>query len=179
MQMRWVLVMLAASVLSACTGTPSGLDVVDDFDVDRYLGKWYEIARLDHRFERGLDCVSADYSLGNNGDIRVLNRGVNLAEGKVSQAEGRARSRGEPDRGALKVSFFGPFFSGYNIVMLDDEYRWAMVSGYNRNYLWLLAREPEPDEAVIATLVEQAARMGFDVQALIYVDQGSRCEPWR
>ncbi len=169
----------AGLLLAGCTGIPKGTEPVTGFELDRYLGEWYEIARLDHSFERGLDCVTADYRLRSDGGVRVLNRGVKLDEGEVSEAEGRAYFIGEESVGRLKVSFFGPFYGGYNVLALDDDYQWSLVAGPDRSYLWILARTPTLPEATYRELVERAERMAFPVEELIEVDQGEACEPWR
>ncbi len=171
--------LITSLVLSACTGTPKGTQAVAGFELDRYLGKWYEIARLDHSFERGLDCVTADYSSRDDGGVKVINRGVNLDTGEVEEAEGRAYFVRDESVAHLKVSFFGPFFGGYNVLVLDDEYRWALVSGPSRDYLWILSRESELDPAVHRELVKGAERMAFPVNELIKVEQGDACKEWR
>jgi len=160
-----------AVLLCACTGVPDGVDVVDDFDVARYLGTWYEIARLDHSFERGLSKVTADYSLRDDGGIDVVNRGFDTLQGKWDEARGKAYFVGANDVGRLKVSFFGPFYGGYNIIELDRErYQYSMVAGPSRSYLWILARSPDPDRAIIDRLVTRAAELGFAVEGLLFVD---------
>ena len=169
----------ATLLLAGCTGIPRGAEPVTGFELDRYLGEWYEIARLDHSFERGLDCVTADYSLRDDGGVRVLNRGVNLADEEVSEAEGRAYFIGDESVGRLKVSFFGPFYGGYNVLALDDDYRWSLVAGPDRDYLWILARTPTLPEATYRDLVERAEGLDFPVEELIVVDQGEACTPWR
>ena len=143
---------------------------VNGFDVGRYVGKWYEIARLDHPFERNLRNVSAVYTQLDNGDIRVLNKGFNSKTGAWKQIEGKARFLVNEGVGSLKVSFFGPFYGGYHIIALDQEnYRYSMVAGPSRSYLWILSRTPTMDAAVYAGLVEMADRWGFDTQNLIKV----------
>lgn len=137
--------------------------------MDRYLGTWHEIARLDHPFERGLTQITADYSLRDDGGVRVLNRGCSASEGKWKEAEGRAYFVEGPDRGHLKVSFFGPFYGSYVVFDLDREgYGWSMVSGPDTSYLWILAREPMLDRATLDRLVAEAAAAGFDTSKLIY-----------
>ena len=157
--------------LSACAGIPEGIQPVTGFQVERYLGKWYEIARLDHPFERGLEQVSAEYSQREDGDIRVLNRGFNTRQQKFEEAEGRAKFVGQPDVGQLKVSFFGPFYGGYNIVELDPNYQYVLVAGNNRDYLWILARTPQLEAAVQQRLVAKAKSLGFATYQLIFVKQ--------
>ncbi len=159
-------------ILSGCSGIPDGIEPIKGFEINRYLGKWYEIARFDHSFERGLSNVSAEYSLRDDGDIRVINRGYNVKKGKWSQAEGRAKFIGSPDVGSLKVSFFGPFYGGYNIVELDKKnYQYVMIVGNDRSYLWILSRMPTLDTNIKQKLIQKAKRLGFPVDQLIYVSQ--------
>ncbi len=160
-------------LVAACTGVPDGAEPVRDFELPRYLGTWYEIARLDHRFERGLSQVTADYSLRDDGGVHVVNRGYDAAAGSWDEAVGKAYLVDEPDVGRLKVSFFGPFYGGYNILALDHE-RYSLVAGPNRSYLWLLARTPELPDADVERLVEMARELGFPVDELIFVDHGAR-----
>ncbi|MDO9146393.1 MAG: lipocalin family protein [Hydrogenophaga sp.] len=173
---RWGLVALSLGLLlglSACsTAPPAGVAVVSPFDVKRYMGVWFEIARLDHRFERGLSQVSATYALQPDGSVSVTNRGYNAAKGAWSEAVGRAVFTGDSNTGSLKVSFFGPFYGGYHVIALDPDYRWAMVIGPDTGYLWILARDKTLPAEVRTRLVEQAARAGVDTRALIWVNQG-------
>ncbi|WP_353248764.1 lipocalin family protein [Salinisphaera sp. T31B1] len=162
-----------------CAGLPKGTSAVQGFELDRYLGRWYEIARLDHGFERGLDCVSASYSRRDDGGVRVINRGVNLASGEISQAEGKAYFVDDPQTGRFKVSFFGPFYGGYNILALDEDYRHVLIAGSDRDYLWILARTPMIDETTHTRLVARARALAFPVDELIDVVQGSACQPYR
>jgi len=155
---------------AGCTGLPQGITPVSGFDVNRYLGEWYEIARLDHAFERGLEKVTARYSLLQDGGLRVVNRGFDAASGRWREAEGKAYFIDDPHTGRLKVSFFGPFYGAYNIIRLDRSgYRYALVCGPDRSYLWILARSPELDRAIVDELVSYAADLGFDTSQLIYV----------
>lgn len=156
-------------LLSACATTPQGVTPVSNFEVKRYLGKWYEIARLNHVFERNLDQVTAEYSLREDGNIRVLNRGYNTAKQQWQNIEGRAKFTSQPNVGSLKVSFFGPFYGGYNIVELDKNYQYALVVGNNRNYLWILSRQPQLDKAVQERLVAKAKGLSFPTEKLIFV----------
>jgi apolipoprotein D and lipocalin family protein len=157
-------------ILPGCVGIPNGISTVADFDINRYLGKWYEIARLDHPFERGLENVSADYSLRSDGGVKVINRGYNPEEKEWKQAEGKAYFVGESNVGQLKVSFFGPFYGGYNIIALDKTgYSYSMVCGPDRSYLWILSRTPEMDALLLSELVSQAKGLGFETDTLIYV----------
>jgi apolipoprotein D and lipocalin family protein len=165
------LLLCAAVLLAGCTGAPRNIRPVDNFELQRYLGTWYEIARLDHSFERGLSNVTATYTLRDDGGVNVLNRGYAAEAGSWKQAEGRAYFVGPTDRGHLKVSFFGPFYGAYVVFELDHEdYRYALVSGPDRSYLWLLARSPTLDPQLRQRLVDRAAAAGFDTEQLIYVD---------
>ena len=166
-----LLALVSLAVLATgCTGLPAGVEPVKDFELDRYLGTWYEIARLDHPFERGLENITATYELRDDGGVRVLNRGFDVSAGTWREAEGKAYFIGSPDVGRLKVSFFGPFYGSYNIMALDQEgYRWAMISGPDTDYLWILSRDPVLPEGVLDRLLALAADRGFDTGKLIYV----------
>lgn len=170
--MRKLLLATLVLALSACTGLPEGVESVESVDPERYLGTWYEIARLDHSFERGLTDVTATYGQREDGGISVLNRGYNVEDSEWNQAEGKAFPLEEGDYSQLKVSFFGPFYGGYNVVALDPGYQWAMVVGPNRGYLWILAREPALPESVLNELVAKAQALEFPTEELIYVEHG-------
>ncbi|MGB4226291.1 MAG: lipocalin family protein [Candidatus Dechloromonas phosphoritropha] len=159
--------------LTACsTAPPEGVTPVKPFDLSRYEGKWYELARLDHSFERGLSDVSATYRAQADGSVEVINRGYDTARGEWRQAVGRALFTGDPNTASLKVSFFGPFYGGYHIVVLDQQnYRWAIVVGPDRDYLWILARDKQLPAAVRDDLLAQARKLGFGVDKLIWVAQ--------
>ncbi|MGO3799471.1 MAG: lipocalin family protein, partial [Vibrio casei] len=117
--MSRILPLFTALLLTGCLGMPKSVTPIQEFDVNQYLGTWYEIARLDHSFERGLTQVTADYSLKEDGGVKVINRGYSAAEGEWQQAEGKAYFVNEPNEGYLKVSFFGPFYGSYVIFYLD------------------------------------------------------------
>ena len=162
----WLLPLLTLG----CVGMPAGVTPVKDFEVDRYLGRWYEIARLDHSFERGLEQVSAEYVREEDGSIRVINRGYSPATDEWKEATGKARFVNAADEAHLKVSFFGPFYSSYVVFELDKEdYQYAFVSGANTNYLWLLARSPEVDDALKNRFKARAEDLGFAADTLIWV----------
>jgi apolipoprotein D and lipocalin family protein len=165
--------LLLVLALAGCTGAPDGVTTVDSVDPERYLGTWYEIARLDHSFERGLTDVTATYTERDDGGINVLNQGFDPDAGEWNQAEGKAYPIEEGDWSQLKVSFFGPFYGGYNIVALDPDYQWAMVVGPNRDFLWILARSSQLQQPVIDRLVEQASALDFDTGELIFVEHGA------
>ena len=155
--------------LSACTSVPEGITPVQSFDKSRYLGTWYEIARLDHSFERGLEQITATYTLREDGGINVLNRGFHVADGVWNEANGKAYFVDSEEVGHLKVSFFGPFYASYVIMALDPDYQWALVTGPNRDYFWILSRTPSLSETTLIMLLEQAKHKGYPVQELIYV----------
>lgn len=166
----------ALALLGACsaTGTPDGLEPVSGFELERYLGTWYEVARLDHRFERGLTRVTATYSLREDGGVRVVNRGYDGESGEWDEAVGKAYFVGANDIGHLKVSFFGPFYGGYNVVELDKQgYQYSLVAGPDRSYLWILSRTPALSPERLRMLVDRAAELGFPTEQLIFVDQNA------
>jgi len=165
-----LLAAVGAGLLAGCAvKVPDGIEPVTGFDAQRYMGRWYEIARLDHSFERGMERITAEYVLQTDGTVQVTNRGFVTAKGEWEEAVGKAKFVGSPDVGALKVSFFGPFYGGYNIVDLDPQYQHALIAGPNRSYLWILSRTPNPPRAEVERLVARAAALGFDTSALIYV----------
>lgn len=167
-----VLILIFTSALIGCTGMPDKVNSVSPFSVERYQGKWYEIARLDHSFERGLQNVTADYSLNNDGSIKVLNRGFDQGEQAWSDAEGKAKFVDDKNTGHLKVSFFGPFYSSYVVFGLDQKnYNYAYVSGYNNEYLWLLSRTPTITNERKIDFINAAKARGFDTDSLIWVTQ--------
>ena len=156
---------------TGCTGIPESVEPVKNFELDRYLGKWYEIARLDHSFERGLSQVTAEYTMRSDGGVKVINRGYSVEKGRWKEAEGKAYFVNDTDIGHLKVSFFGPFYGAYVIFELDQEnYQYALVSGPDKSYLWLLARSPILEQKIQDKLIAKAAALGFDTSKLIYVE---------
>lgn len=168
--MRRKLSALLVLLLTGCVGIPEGVKPVDNFELERYVGRWYEIARLDHSFERGLTQVTADYSGRDDGGLRVLNRGYSEKKKRWQEAEGKAYFVDKPDQGYLRVSFFGPFYGAYIIFELDhDHYQYALVCGPDKSYFWILARTPKITEDLRRSLVTRAKNVGFDTDNLIYV----------
>jgi apolipoprotein D and lipocalin family protein len=162
--------LLLTLLITGCLGMPDNVKPVENFNVHNYLGKWYEIARLDHSFERGLTRVTAEYALREDGGLKVTNRGYSAKENRWKEAVGKAYFVEEPSKGYLKVSFFGPFYGSYVIIDLDkDNYRYALVCGPNRSYLWILSRTPTMQTEVKNRLVAKAAALGFDTGSLINI----------
>ena len=153
---------------------PKSVTPVTGFELNKYLGTWYEVARLDHSFERGLSQITAQYSLREDGGVAVVNRGYLSEEKKWKQAEGKAYFVNTTDEGYLKVSFFGPFYGSYVVFELDkQDYQYAFISGPDTDYLWLLSRTPTVSKAVMDKFITMSAQRGFDTQAIIYVEQDS------
>lgn len=155
--------------LSSCTTIPEGVVAVKSFDKERYLGKWYEIARIDFKFERDLNNTTAEYSLNSNGTIKVDNKGYNTKKGKWEQAIGKAKFVGSDSIGMLKVSFFGPFYAGYNVIALDSNYRYALVGGESFNYLWILSRETTIPDEIKNKYLKIASGFGYHTSDLLWI----------
>lgn len=167
-----LLCLLSLSLLTACVQVPENVTPVSNFQLERYLGKWYEIARLDHSFERGLSQVSAEYSMREDGGVKVLNRGYSDKDEAWEDAEGKAYFVQDSNTGFLKVSFFGPFYGSYIVTELDkDAYQYALISGPDYSYLWILSRTPELDQTTLQRLISRAKTLGFDTSKLIMVKQ--------
>ena len=171
------LALVAVLLVVGCTRVPSGLQPVTRLDAERYLGRWYEIARLDHSFERGLSDVTAEYSARPDGGITVVNRGYDAEAGKWRETRGVARFRGDRTVGSLRVCFFWPFWGGYHIIALDEQdYRYAMVVGPSRSYLWILSRRPSLAPELQSKLLTKAQQWGFATNELIHVQHSLRGE---
>jgi apolipoprotein D and lipocalin family protein len=169
--MKKIFVCCATLLLSACLGMPKQVTPISGFELNRYLGKWYEVARLDHPFERGLTRVSAEYSMRVDGGVAVLNRGFDAAESEWKESEGKAFFVEDSETGYLKVSFFGPFYGSYVIFELDKEnYQYAFISGPDHDYLWLLSRTPDLPVEIVDRFVVEAARRGLNTEELIFVE---------
>ena len=169
--MKKILIIFTLLLLNGCLGMPESVTPVDGFELNRYLGKWYEIARLDHSFERGLVEVTAEYSLRDDGGISVLNKGFSKTDNEWQEAEGRAYFVNSSDEGYLKVSFFGPFYGSYIIFDLDKEnYQYAFISGPNLSYLWLLSRTPNVESRILERFITKSQALGFDTKELILVE---------
>ncbi len=164
------LFIILALLLAGCVGIPDHIRPVNNFKVGKYLGKWYEIARLDNSFERGLTRITAEYSLNEDGSLKVLNRGYLPDENKWQESEGKAYFVGEPDQAYLKVSFLGPMYGSYIVFELDHaNYQYALVAGPDKSYFWILARQPKMNEDIKKVLIAKAASLGFETDKLIFV----------
>lgn len=165
------LTLLSASllVMNSCNSLPKGLKTIQDFDKNKYLGSWYEIARLDFVFEKNLNNTTAEYSLNEDGSIKVVNRGYNFIKNKYVASTGKVKFAGDSNEGKLKVSFFGPFYSGYNIIALDSDYKYALVAGESLKYLWLLSREKTMPNNIKEAYLKTAEDLGYNTSELIWV----------
>lgn len=165
-----MIMLMAAFVMLSFTQTPKNAVPVKNFDQQRYLGTWYEIARLDYKWERNLDHVTATYSLNDNGSIKVDNKGFDVKKNKWKQSIGKAKPASDPKIGSLKVSFFGPFYSGYTIIALDTDYKYALVIGESTDYLWILSREKIIPDPIKQNYINQAKELGVKTDELVWVN---------
>ncbi len=169
--MRQTLAALAALLFSSCFEPPPSVKPVQGFDASRYTGKWYEVARLENTFEKGLDHTTAEYSLREDGGLTVVNKGFKSEKQEWKSVTGRAYFVKNPGLGHLKVSFFRPFYGAYAIFYLDSQYQYSFVSGGDLKYLWLLSRTPTVEDSVKALFIEKASALGFATDKLIWVEQ--------
>ena len=168
---KFFLLAFTIGLLGACDATAKvDNSTVQSVDLNRYLGYWYEIAKYDHHFERGLDYAMAHYTLRDDGKIDVLNTGIK--NGRAEDAKGIAKTTAVP--GLLRVSFFGPFFGDYRIMMLDADYQYALVGGNNDKFLWILSRTPQLDDATKSLILAEANRRGYNTNKLIWVKQSAK-----
>lgn len=151
----------------SCTSQKVNNSTISSLDSGRYLGRWYEIARFDHSFERGMEFTTAMYTLKDNGTIQVINSG--MKDGKSKSSTGKAKFTGTP--GLLRVSFFGPFYSDYRVMMLSPDYQYALIGSGSSKYLWILSRTPQVPEDVLQKILEEARSRGYDTGKLIWVKQ--------
>ena len=165
-------------LFNSCASIPQKAKPVENFDVNRYLGTWYEVARFDFRFEKDLDNTSANYTLDKKGNVIVLNSGYNFVKKEWSKADGLAKFRGDKNIAALKVSFFGPFYSGYNVIALDENYQYALIAGKNLDYLWILSRTKELPDEIKTEYLKVAEEIGYDTARLIWVKHDKDDNPF-
>lgn len=169
--MKHILMVICTLVgIGGCRSNSDGAVIdnrtVQTFDVARFMGKWYEIARYDHRFEEGMTRVSATYTLLDDGRIEVLNSGYK--DGKYKEIKGKAKQPNPADPGKLKVSFFLWFYSDYYVLILDPEYRYVVIGSSSDKYLWIMSRQPDLAEDVIRNLLDQLRERGYDTAKLVY-----------
>lgn len=170
-QIPYLLIAISIMLSSlSCATIPKGVEAVTPFNKERFLGKWYEIARIDFRFERDLNNTTAEYSLKSDGTIKVENRGYNTKKEKWEQAIGKAKFVGNDNIAMLKVSFFGPFYSGYNVLAIDPEYKYALIGGSSYKYLWILSRDKSIPEEVKSRYVKFATQLGYHASELLWID---------
>jgi len=155
---------------NSCATIPKGAMAIKQFEKEKYLGKWYEIARLDFKFEKNLNNTTAEYSFNKNGTIRVDNKGYNTKKEKWEQAIGKAKFVGVDSVGMLKVSFFGPFYGGYNVIAIDSEYKYALVAGSSLKYLWILSREKSIPVEVKNSYLKFAKEIGYNTSDLLWIE---------
>ncbi len=169
-----ILIVSITTLFSSCASIPKNASPVENFDVNKYLGSWYEIARFDFRFEKDMNNVMAQYSLNEKNNVTVLNSGYNYKKEEWVSANGVAKFRGDKNIAALKVSFFGPFYSGYNVIALDDDYKYALVAGKSLKYLWILSREKSIPEEIKSAYLKIAQEVGYDTSKLIWVEHNKK-----
>lgn len=164
----------ALVLLNSCKTIPKGVKAVEPFNANRYLGKWYEIARMNYRFEKNLNNVTAEYSFRDDGKIKVLNKGYNFKKEKWQQSVGKAKFVDDKTIGKLKVSFFGPFYAGYNVIAIDEDYKYALVAGKDLSYLWILSRDITMPENIKEAYLQKAKELGFNISDLVWVEQNKK-----
>ncbi len=155
----------------SCVSIPKNLTAVQNFEVQKYTGTWYEIARFDFRFEKNLKNVTATYSQNPDGSIKVVNKGFDYIENKWKQAEGKAKFVNDANEARLKVSFFGPFYAGYNVIAMQPNYENVWVVGNDKSYMWILSRKKTIDESTKNHFIKLAKEAGFDTDKLVWTIQ--------
>lgn len=165
--MKKIFLVLMVSLLAGCSELTVDNSVVSELDLQRFLGTWYEIARFDHRFERGMEQTKANYVLRDDGDIDVLNTGIK--DGELQTAEGKAKLTDVP--AVLRVSFFGPFYSDYRVMLVDSDYQYALIGSGSDEYLWILSRTPQLSDSIKTLILDEAQHRGYDTKQLIWVKQ--------
>ena len=173
---KWLIALAAGAGVAAVAyrllskqQIPNGAVAVQPFDKHNYLGKWYEIARLPNRIEKDIKQVTEDYSLDDDGNIQVITKGYNFKKNEWINATGKIKFIGDENIGMLKVSYFGPFFAAYNVLDIDPDYKYALVSSNDLDYLWILSRETTIPDNIKAQFLNMAAGIGFMVEKLEWV----------
>jgi apolipoprotein D and lipocalin family protein len=162
---------IVAAGLALKRSIPKNAKAVKPFDLKKYLGTWYEIARFDYLWEKHMDHVTATYSLNEDGSIRVDNKGYDHKKDKWEESVGKAKPVDDPKEAKLKVSFFGPFYAGYNVIAIDKDYRHALVLGEKTDYLWLLSRDKDMPDSIKDKYMKKAAALGCDIDKLVWTKQ--------
>lgn len=165
-------ILVIMTILFSCKTIPNSVVAVTSFEKERYLGKWYEIARKDFKYERDLNNVTAEYSLNKDGSIKVVNKGYNTIKNEWASAIGKAKFVGDENVAMLKVSFFGPFYSGYNVIAIDKDYKYALVAGNDFDLLWILSRETQIPIEIKEKYLKIAEDFGYNTSDLIWVQHG-------
>lgn len=158
----------------SCATIPKNASAVKSFNKEKYLGKWYEIARFDFTFEKNLNNTTAEYSLNENGTIKVDNKGYDTVKKKWKQSIGKAKFVKNENTAMLKVSFFGPFYGGYNVLAIDDEYKYALIAGSSLKYLWILSRETTIPEDIKKKYLQVAENVGYDTSELLWIEHDKK-----
>ena len=164
--------------LSKCASIPKNASAVKNFKVEKYLGTWYEIARFDFSFEKNLNNTSAQYMLNQNGNLTVINSGYNFEKQIWKKAEGVAKFSDDKTVAQLKVSFFGPFYAGYNVIAIDNDYQYALIAGKNLDYLWILSRQKTIPESVKEEYLKIAQDIGYDISRFVWVKHDKANNPY-
>ncbi|MDN3694379.1 lipocalin family protein [Chryseobacterium tructae] len=154
---------------SYSVGIPRGAVAVQNFDVKKYLGRWYEIARFDYRFEKNMDNVTAEYSENPDGTVHVKNKGYDYTKKLWQESIGEAKFVKDKTEARLKVSFFKPIWAGYNVIDIDEDYQYALVAGSSLKYLWILSRTTSLPESIRQRFIEKAQKIGYNTDKLIWV----------
>ncbi len=159
----------AALLFNSCSvKVPDYIKPVQNFDAEQYAGKWYEIARFDFKHEKDMSNVTAEYSLNSDGTIQVVNKGFDYIKNEWKTSKGKAKFNSADKSAALKVSFFGPFYGGYNVVMMDPDYKTALIFGENTDYIWILSREKSIPESTKEKFLNEAKKAGYDLNRLVW-----------
>lgn len=164
------IVISACFLFSGCAKIPKNAQAVSPFDAEKYMGKWYEIARLDFKFEKDLNNTTAQYTFKEDESIAVLNRGFNVKKNEWQEADGKAKFVGDKNVAELKVTFFGPFYSGYNVIAIDQDYENALVIGESLKYMWILSRNKTISDSIKTDFLNRASDIGYKVEDLVWVE---------
>lgn len=164
------ILLLSFLAFSSCQTIPEGAIAITPFEKEKYLGKWYEIARLDFKYEKDLNNTTAEYSIKDDGNIKVFNRGYNIKTNEWEEATGKAKFVGDEHVAMLKVSFFGPFYSGYNVIAIDPDYKYALVAGESLKYMWILSRQKTIPNDIKENYIQLAKKVGYNTSELVWVE---------